>query len=213
MKTVLLAGHDPAKVRSSRRALGAGGDLQVLGPAHSVETARTLLHRHDPDLLVCDLRLADGTAIDLIRLLRNSRGRLRSQILVVARDETDPLLLDALQEGADNFHSASTAAPGALVARARATLAGSADIAPGIASRLLDHFDVDLADDHLSIAQLSSPLTLTAAERRLLRQLAIGLHLADMARAEGVAARELCGRVRGIHRKMQWNLRAGDLSL
>lgn len=212
MTSVVLAGRDPAQTTASRRALRASGGWQVLGPAHTAAAARLLLQQHDPDLLVCDLRLAEGSAIDLLRVLRNDHARTR--MLIVAPDPTDPLLLDALQEGADNFHPSDGAAPGALAVRARATLAGSADIAPGIASRLLEHFDADLAaGERLSIAQLSSPLTLTAAERRLLRQLALGLRLADMARAEGVAAAELCNRVRGIHRKMQWNLRAGDLSL
>ena len=66
---------------------------------------------------------------------------------------------------------------------------------------------------HNPLDELTNPLALTADERLLLRQLAIGQRLADVARYEKQRPRELSAKVRAIYRKMQWDLRAGDLTL
>jgi DNA-binding NarL/FixJ family response regulator len=173
--------------------------------------------RQAPDLLVTDLNLKDGSAIGLIRLLqlRQPAGRARAQVVVLAEQESDPLLLDALQAGADNFFLIRGADPQALAVRVRETLAGGANIAPWIARRLLDHFGVGVGagqhDGH--VEDMNNPLALTMAERNLLRQLSVGTRLADVALHQGVLPNDLTARVRDIYRKMQWALHAGNLSL
>lgn len=216
MKTVLIAGHAPAQNKAWQDELLATGRWHVLEPVTSFSQARVLLHRHNPALLVAELRLLDGSVLDMIRVLRMGRSYLDTQVLVVARGEGDPLLLDALQEGADSFYDPSDPAAEPLAAHARDTLEGNADIAPWIARHLLDHFERRFQPSsmlHTPVEDMSSPLALTPEERQLLRQLAIGLRLGDVARYEKVAPRALSARVRAIYRKMQWDLRAGDLTL
>lgn len=214
MKTVLMAAHAAAHSAAWRDELVATGHWDVMSPVHSFSAARVLLHRHNPELLVSDLRLPDGTVLDMIRVLRQGLGYLRTQILVIARGAGDPLLLDALHEGADSFFDPSDAKPGALAERARDTLAGGADIAPWIARHMLDHFEAvarNVVDK--PIDELINPLAMTPDERFLLRQLAVGHRLADIARYEKTTPRALSAKVRTIYRKMQWDLRAGDLTL
>ena len=221
MNTVLLAMHDPALATTFHAALRATGAWQVPAPVHRVADARAALIRHTPQLLVVDLRLNDGLALSLISLLRlrqpSGHGQTPAQVLVLATNEADPLLLDALQAGADNFFITTDAAPDALAAHVRKTLAGGADIAPWIARRLLDHFGNGVVGAHgrpsRQVEDLSNPLTLTAAERTLLRQLSSGDRLADVACRQGMGPRELTARVRDIYRKMQWALHAGNLTL
>lgn len=216
MKTVLMAGHAPAQTRAWCEELLAAGQWDVMEPVHSFAQARVLLHRHNPDLLIAELRLPDGTVLDMIRVLRLCLGYLRAQILVVARGEGDPLLMDALQEGADSFYDPSDAKADPLADHARDTLTGGADIAPWIARHLLNHFDSRLSATSLvknPIDELTSPLALTPDERFLLRQLAIGRRLSEVARYEKVGPRVLSAKVRAIYRKMQWDLRAGNLTL
>ena len=217
MKTVLMAGHAPARNRAWRDELLATGQWDVMEPVTSFAQARVLLHRHNPDLLIAELRLLDGTVLDMLRVLRLGMAYLRTQVLVVARGEGDPLLLDALQEGADSFYDAGDPSADPLASHARDTLGGNADIAPWIARHLLDHFDSRCAGSgtllHASVDELISPLSLTPEERLLLRRLAIGRRLAEVARYEKVSPRALAAQVRAIYRKMQWDLRAGDLTL
>jgi DNA-binding NarL/FixJ family response regulator len=216
MNTVLLAVQDRALATTYHDALQAGGEWQVLPPVHSFADTRAALIRHAPDLLVADLRLSDGKAIGLIRLLslRQPVGRSRAQVLVLAARESEPLLLDALQAGADNFFLTAGAAPEALALHVRETLAGGADIAPWIARRLLDHFGVGARTLQVAhVEDMNNPLALTPAESTLLRQLSLGERVADVARRQGVVPRDLTARVRDIYRKMQWTLHAGNLRL
>jgi DNA-binding NarL/FixJ family response regulator len=209
---VLLAGADPTQSVAWRAELLASGPWPVLGPVRTFAEARVLINRQQPAVLVCDLRLHDGTAIEMIRTLRAAPPQQRTQVVVVAQAQ-DTLLLDALQEGADNFFSCDDAAPGALTAHVGETLAGGADIAPWIARRLLDHFGVRDDDRREAVEQLIDPLSLTPTERFLLRRLSTGQRLAELARLEGVGQRVLAGHVRAIYRKMQWGLRAEGLAL
>jgi DNA-binding NarL/FixJ family response regulator len=213
MKTVLLAGHAPAQNQAWIQELQASGDWRILGPVQSFGAARVLLQRHHPDLLIAELRLIDGTALDMIRLLRVRLHDTSTQVLVVARGEGDLLLLDALQEGADSFYDAADPKADPLAVHANDTLAGGADIAPWIARRLLDHFERRREVASSAVDELISPLALSADEVLLLRLLARGRRLGDIAKSDRVAPRVLSARVRAIYRKMQWDLRAGDLSL
>jgi DNA-binding NarL/FixJ family response regulator len=213
MKTVLLAGHAPAQNQAWIQELQASGDWRILGPVQSFGAARVLLQRHQPDLLIAELRLIDGTALDMIRLLRVRLHDTSTQVLVVARGEGDLLLLDALQEGADSFYDAADPKADPLAVHANDTLAGGADIAPWIARRLLDHFERRREVASSAVDELISPLALSADEVLPLRLLARGRRLGDIAKSDRVAPRVLSARVRAIYRKMQWDLRAGDLSL
>lgn len=213
MKSVLLAVNNTTQALAWQDELQAAG-WSVLGQPRSLLQTRRQLVRRAPAVLVADLQLQDGSVIDLIRVLCGGPRAQRVQVLVLAATEDDPLLLDALQAGADNFFMVPGALPGALATQVLDTLAGGAAIAPFIARRLLEHFNVDGRDPaRRAVEDLSNPLALTAGECRLLRRLSIGERLADLARGEGVGPRELTAQVRTIYRKMQWALRAGDLRL
>lgn len=219
MKAVLIAGPSAARNEVWRAQLQAGG-WQVVSTVQGIVEARLQLHRLDPDLVLAELRLADGNALDLVRTLRQGAGlfsrRLKARILVASHGgEGDPLLLEALHHGADSFLDLSDPQAGALAAHADDTLAGEAEIAPWIARHLLDHFEQyrPAPFGASAVDEMISPLSLGFDERVLLRQLAMGLRLADVARLEKVAPHALAAKVRAIYRKMQWDLRAGDLTL
>jgi len=219
MSTVLIAGSTAARNQVWRDELQQAGWL-VLEPVRSFAGARLQLHRHDPDLLIAELRLPDGTVLDMVRTLRLGLGRgghaKHAQILVLTQGGPgDPLLLDALHDGADSFLDLTDPQAAPLATRAAETLAGEADIAPWIARHLLDHFEQyrPAPFGTAAVDEMISPLALSFDERLLLRQLAMGLRLADVARLEKLPTRTLAARVRAIYRKMQWDLRAGNLTL
>jgi DNA-binding NarL/FixJ family response regulator len=215
-KSVLMAVHDGAQAQRWAQALRDTRQWQVLDPAFSFAKACQALEQHRPDLLVTELRLRGGTALDLVRLLRSGLRPLTTQFLVIVRESDDALLLDALQEGADTFVSAESLTGATLAQHARDTLDGGAEIVPWIARRLLEHFGFSFSSApklRQKVEDLTNPLLLTETERQLLYKLSAGYAIAEVARSEGVRPRELTGRVRAIYRKMQWQIRAGDLSL
>ncbi len=213
MNSVLVAARDAQLAERWLAELAASGQWSLLPAVTSNAQARAALARSDPVLLVTDLRLLDGATSDLIRALQYRGAGRRVHTLVVCDGGEDPLVLEALQAGADNFFSPAGAPAGALAAGARDTVDGGAHVAPWVARRLLEHFGVAPNERQNAVEELASPLALNADERALLRRLSAGHLLGELASAEGVAARAVVARLRTIYRKMQWMLRAGDLTL
>lgn len=219
MHTVLFAVHDPYQAMIWSRAFEVTGHWRVCARVCTLTQARKALLGQRPDLLLADLRLLDGTAIEILPALRTGLKPLPTQILIVARESDRPLLIAALLEGADNVVTAESIGPAALVQQAFDTLAGSAEIAPCVARTLLEHFGADTPSGQgrslrrTPVEDLTNPLSLTDAERSLLRRLSNGFRVAEIARVDGIRPRELAGRVRKICRKLQWQMRAGNLRL
>lgn len=217
MTSLMLATRDGHTGAHWAAALDGAGPWRVQMPVHSVAEARLLLGRTPPTLLVTEPTLVDGPVHELLRTMQLRAPADRVLTLVVTEREDDARLLDVLQAGADSI-LARPFDPLLLATAVHDALAGGADIAPWVARRLLEHFGASqaptrLASTALRVEELSNPLALTPDEGQLLRRLALGHRLGELAREAGVSARELTACVRRIYRKMQRTLRAGDLQL
>lgn len=210
MTSLMLATRDGHTGALWAGALQGAGPWRLLPPVHSVAELRLLLGRLTPALLVTEPTLVDGPVADLVRTLQLRPATDRVLSLVVSDRDDDARLLDALQAGADSIVGGVCDAQ-TLCQAVQDALAGGADIAPWVARRLLDHFGTPVAA--VRVEELSNPLALTTDEGQLLRRLARGHRLGELAREAGVSARDLAATVRCIYRKLQWTLRAGDLRL
>lgn len=208
----MLATRDRHRAERWTEELRAAGHAELLPAVHSSSAARSLLARQQPVLLITEPQLQDGPATELVRLLQLRPRDRRMLSLVVSPCADDPALLDLLQAGADSLVEQSPT-DGALVQAVRDTLAGGADILPWVAQRLLEHFGVSGREAGSRVEDLVNPLALSPEDRQLLRLLALGSRVHELAPGLGLGPRELTARVRGIYHKMQWALRAGDLSL
>ena len=56
-------------------------DFQVVGIASSIREALPLLDSARPDIVLADLSLGDGSAVELVRALR--RGRMKGRVIVI----------------------------------------------------------------------------------------------------------------------------------
>ncbi|MEK8049759.1 hypothetical protein AACH10_05890 [Ideonella sp. DXS22W] len=210
MTSLMLATRDGHTGALWAAALQDAGPWQVLAPLNTVAELRLTLGRSAPTLLVTEPTLADGPVDELVRTLQLRPAQARVLTLVASGRDDDPRLLDVLQAGADSILGGLCDAQ-TLRDAVQDTLAGGADIAPWVARRLLDHFGQ--SDTAWRVEELSNPLALTRDEGLLLRRLALGHRLGELAREAGVSARDLAASVRRIYRKVQWTLRAGDLQL
>jgi DNA-binding NarL/FixJ family response regulator len=66
--------------------LGVAPGLVVVGVAYTIRDARRLLGDLEPDIMVADLLLEDGSAIELLRLVRRERLGTRVVVLTALRD-------------------------------------------------------------------------------------------------------------------------------
>src|SRR3546814_15930116 len=87
---VLLIEDDPPIRERLAGALAAHGDCIVAEAANLAE-ARTLLAQQPPDLIVADLGLPDGLAIDFLAEARERQPEIEILVISVLGDDT-PLL-------------------------------------------------------------------------------------------------------------------------
>jgi two-component system, response regulator RegA len=78
-RKLLLVDDDAPLRRSMARALERR-DFQVL-PAEGVAEARALAREHRPEFAVLDMRLTEGSGLDLVRTLRELRPEIRVVIV------------------------------------------------------------------------------------------------------------------------------------
>ncbi|HET7527319.1 MAG TPA: hypothetical protein VFK10_15365 [Burkholderiaceae bacterium] len=211
MSRIVLVVREPALALSWRGVLAAGGH-EVVAVTNAARSARALLAQHQPDLVLCEVRLIDGTALAMIEWL--AALPQRPLVVAAAPDEGDALLLPALRAGADNV-SVLHAHPESLLAVVNQTLRGETALSTPMAHALLDHFERSRAPRQhaLSIGDEQSPLQLEPPQRELLMRIAAGYRPDQVAAACRLSAAELGRRLRAIVRKLQWDVRAGSLTL
>ncbi|HEX6016840.1 MAG TPA: hypothetical protein VFZ28_01955 [Burkholderiaceae bacterium] len=213
MSRIALVVREPAQALAWRDLLAAGFH-EVVAVTNAARSARALLTQHQPELVLCELRLLDGTALAMIQWL--AALPLRPLLVALADHEHDALMVEALRAGADNL-SVCGAHPSALLTTIEQTLRGETALSTPLAHALLDHFErARMPCRHAlspSIGDEQSPLQLEPAQRELLMRLAAGYRLDQVAAACRVSAGEIGRRLRAIVRKLQWDVRAGSLNL
>ena len=160
----LLDDHEVVR-RGVRDLLEAGGDIEVVGEAGTVAEALARVPATDPDVAVLDVRLPDGTGIDVCRELRSSRPELRCLMLTSFDD--DEALFEAIMAGAAGYLLKEVRAND-LVESVRRVAAGQSLLDPRMTAQVLERLRNPPAEDPRT-AKLSDQ------ERKILDLLAGGL--------------------------------------
>jgi two-component system response regulator DevR len=101
MTTVFLVdGHEVVR-RGLRRVLAGHDDVRVLGEADGVASAQARLRILDPDVVVLEARLPDGSGTDLCAEL--GRGAARPRCVVFTSLTDEQVMFDAVLAGAAGF--------------------------------------------------------------------------------------------------------------
>lgn len=131
---VLIADDDPVVRFGLKMMLGGAPDLRVVAEAGDGSEAVELARRHDPAVVLMDIRMpgTDGlTATDLLR----SRTPA-PQVVVLTTFDTDAHVLRALRAGAAGFLLKDTP-PGELVMAVRHAAQGRPVLSPEVIRRLI----------------------------------------------------------------------------
>ena len=149
------------------RAFERAPDFTVVAEAGSVSEGLALSHRHKPDIVVTDVRLPDGTGLDLVRQLRTHSAEMG--IVVLTMYAGDEQLFGALEAGASAFVAKDSPSDDVIAAARHASVSPrsftAADLAEAMRRRLTP----------------SGP-QLSGRESEVLRLLAEGLGVAAIAR-------------------------------
>jgi DNA-binding NarL/FixJ family response regulator len=167
MPTVLLIDDHDLIRQGLRRAFELDGHFEVVGEAGTVADALEAAARLRPDVVVTDIRLPDGSGLDVTRQLRAEQPTLG--IIVLTMYAGDEQLFGALEAGASAFVPKDTAAEN-VIAAARHAFASPNAFSAG-----------DLADAVRRRISPSRP-RLSPRETEVLALLADGMSVAAIAK-------------------------------
>ena len=202
MTRVLIADDHPM-IAAALDVLLRGSDYELVGRARSGTDAIAQVQRVKPDLLLLDVNMPDGSGLDVLKQLRESRKAPAVVLLTAGMD--DPQLLTASALEAEGM-VLKTSDPALLLECMERVRSGQTCIDPEIAER------IQVAKEKASRAP-----SLTPRERELIELVRQGLRNRDIAAQLGVTE----GTVKvylhaifdkvGVDNRTELAMRAGEL--
>jgi DNA-binding NarL/FixJ family response regulator len=161
-----------------KAVLEATGQIKVVAEAEDGEAAVEAAQRHQPDVILMDIRMPGVDGLEATRRMPQRR------VLVLTTFGLDQYIVEALRAGASGFLTKDAPAQ-ELINAVKAVAAGDAVLAPAVTRRLLDHVA------HRLPAAIGPPpdalASLTEREREVFELVAAGLSNAEIADALVVA--------------------------
>lgn len=186
--SVLLV-DDHAVVREGyRRLLERQGDIVVIGEAVDAATAHTLFCSLDPQIVVMDITLPGVSGLEAMRRMLTFKPDAR--VLIFSMHEDTIFARRALEAGAFGYVTKSSA-PNVLVEAVHSVAVGKKYLSPQIAQRLA------LNDSNASQAE-----DLSAREFEVLRQLAQGRSIKEIAETLGINPKTVANHQSVIKQKL-----------
>lgn len=164
IKVFLVDDHEVVR-QGVRALLEASGEMEVAGEAANIEQAMQRIPAVRPNVAVLDVRLPDGTGVELCRDLRSNHPEIACLMLTSYSD--DEALFEAIVAGAAGYVLKQIRGS-ELVTAIRRVAAGDQLLDPAVTGRVLERLRrPPERDDRLE--------RLTEQERRVLHLIADGL--------------------------------------
>ncbi len=181
-------------------------DMRVVGHAASVAESVARTAELQPDLVLIDFRLTDGTGADAAVAIRQIRPD--TKLIFLTREDSDAARFAALESGASAFIHKSRAAQEVVDAIRKVAGGGSLFTPRSIAQLLNTRREVE--------SQLER---LTPREKEVLRMMAEGTASRDIAKKLGISYTTVRTHIRslgstlGVHSKLEAIVKARELAL
>ncbi len=131
---ILLVDDHPIVRQGIRSLLSTYPDLHVVGEAASVAEATTLIQHTTADLILLDIRMPDGTGLQVLRALRATTKAIK--VLIITSFDDEEYVLEALQQGADGY-VLKNASDETLVHAIRTVMSGERVLSPQITDHMV----------------------------------------------------------------------------
>jgi len=181
-------------------------DMEVCGYGRSVAESIRLAQQTDPDLVVMDFHLPDGTGLDAAIAIRRLRPDVR--FVFLTRDDSVTARVAAVEAGAGAFVHKSRAASD-LIEAVRQVGNGGSLISPSMIAGLLSR------NGQLGVKRDS----LTAREREVLKLMAEGASSREIADRLGISYATVRSHIRsfdtklGVHSKIEAVAAAREMNI
>ena len=199
MTRVMLV-DDHEVVRQGLRALiEAEEDLEVVVEAGDVAEAVSRAKTFEPDVVVMDVRLPDGTGVEACRDIRSANPDIA--VLMLTSFSDDQALFDSIMAGAAGYLLKQVRGQ-ELIDSIRRVGAGESILDPGVTARVLDRIRHPDADKDPRLARL------TPTEERILGMIAEGMTNGQIADRIHLAEKTVKNYVSAILSKLEVSRRA-----
>lgn len=195
---VLIIEDEPT-VRARLAYAFENRDDCIISTAGSLAEARATFKRQVPDLILSDLRLPDGNAIDF--LIEARKQAPLAEILVISVLGDEKTILSAIAAGASGY-LLKDALPNDIYAIAMDVLAGGSPMSPSIARLVVMHARASQSDKYEErILDLLAPLT--PREMEVLWGIAKGFSYAQIGLQLGISSKTVPSHIKSIYRKLR----------
>jgi DNA-binding NarL/FixJ family response regulator len=206
---VLLVETDPCMRFAIAQELLADCRIHLLGQGDSLREGRRLMAQHEFEVLLVDLRLSDGTGLELIAQLKDLRPFTEAIALSGQDDETHAV--QAFRAGATGFlvkNSWFRNFPRAVLE----VVNGGAALTPNLTRRLLRQWQC--SPDATPAPRLRERgQALSEREKSVLRLVAGGLSSPEIGNRLTISAETVNTHVKSIYRKLQVRSRAQAVNM
>ncbi len=146
IRVFLLDDHEIVR-RGLRELLEPQGDILVVGEASTAEEALSRVPSTRPDVAVLDVRLAEGSGIEVCRSLRAAHPEVRTLILTSFAD--NDALVAAVLAGASGFLLKQIRGTD-LVSAIRRVASGESLLDPSQTAEIIDRFSGKREDERIA---------------------------------------------------------------
>ena len=191
--TVLLVDDHDLIRQGLRRAFDRSPDADVVAEVACVADALEAAREIVPDVVVCDIKLPDGSGLDVVRTLRSQRDDVGLVVLTMYGD--DDHLFEALDAGASAYITKDAPSDEVVAAAHLASQSPSSFTAANLAEAMRRR------------EQLDRP-KLSPREHEVLQLLAQGLRVAEISRKLFISESTAKTHVANIYDKLSVSNRA-----
>jgi len=193
---IALVEDDDGTLRNLRRMLATDEGCLCVGGFRTVEEATDAIPRLQPDVVLVDVNLPDGTGVDAVRTLAPMLPETEFVMLTIYQD--GDILFDALSAGAHGYLIKPVRTE-QLLAAIHDVLEGGAPMSNVVARRIVRSFEPDKS--------LPPPEPLGPREREVLEMLAAGAMYKQVAKKLDISINTVLTYVRRIYKKLHVNSR------
>lgn len=134
---VVVVDDQPLERTGNALILDSDDGIEVIGEAGDGAAAIQLIDRDPPDVVLMDVRMPVMDGLEATRIITEGHPGVR--VVVLTTFDLDAYAFGALRAGASAFLLKSTR-PQALIDAVRTVAEGDAVAAPGLTSRLIEHY-------------------------------------------------------------------------